>query len=100
MKRHACIFLVVAALFGVAWAVTNPLGAAPDEPAHYVRALGTASGDLRGSAVTWSDAPVNASQQRYLNSTTRRFRLRPQLAPVGTTLPCFAMKPNVPANVP
>jgi hypothetical protein len=35
-------------LIGVSWALANPPGAGPDEPAHYIKALGVAGGDLYG----------------------------------------------------
>ncbi len=98
LRWRIAAFLVVTGLFGLAWAVTDPLGAAPDEPAHYIRALATGAGDWRGTPATWSDAPITPAQQTYLDSTTRRFRVPAQLSPVGTTLPCFALKPTVPAN--
>jgi hypothetical protein len=63
-----------------------------------VRALAAGDGDLRGSGASWSDVPVTPIQQRYLDSTTRTFHVPLQLAPIGTTLPCFALKPAVPAS--
>jgi hypothetical protein len=39
------LFLV---LMGLAWAFADPPGAGPDEPAHYIKALGVGGGDLYG----------------------------------------------------
>ncbi len=46
---------------GAAWLMATPPGSAPDEGAHYVKALGAGGGDMRGSP------PVaNAAQRRAL----------------------------------
>lgn len=45
--RWVAVFGVFLAL-GLAWAVSNPPGAAPDEASHYVRLLGLAEGDVLG----------------------------------------------------
>jgi len=37
---------------GVCWAVTNPIGAAPDEPDQYIKALAAAQGEFRGTPMT------------------------------------------------
>jgi hypothetical protein len=50
------LFALFLLLIGVAWALADPPGAGPDEPAHYVKALGVAGGDLYGRT------PEGASQ--------------------------------------
>lgn len=55
------------ALLLVTWAVTNAPFASPDEPAHYVRAVGVATGNLAGSEVVsmppglWGTFPPGGS---------------------------------------
>jgi Predicted membrane protein (DUF2142) len=60
------LFLV---LIGVAWAVADPPGAGPDEPEHYVKALGVGGGDLYGRAPPTSRQPTQAQLRRLLNSS-------------------------------
>jgi len=64
----ALVVLGIGALV-VSWCGSNPIGAAPDEPSHYVRALGVAEGDWVGAEFTRSQvlAAAPASQRRSLS---------------------------------
>lgn len=62
----------------VSFILTNPLGAASDEPAHFYKAAALAHGQLRGEPATittqvgWSSTMLD-----WVSRTSREFRLRP-----------------------
>jgi Predicted membrane protein (DUF2142) len=49
-KRIPVLVSAAMALFAVAWLMATPPGSAPDEPAHYVKAIGVGRGEPYGSA--------------------------------------------------
>jgi hypothetical protein len=51
VKRNAapCLVSLFLLLIGLAWVMSNPPGAGPDEAGHYVKAVGAGGGDLLGS---------------------------------------------------
>src|SRR4051794_33120931 len=69
VRRLAVPLLLSASLvaLGAAWLMATPPGSAPDEGAHYVKALGAGAGDLRGSPAT-----PNAAQRRAFFGADRR----------------------------
>lgn len=77
----------IAVAFGVflaAWVAGNPPGMAPDEPAHYRRAVGLAHGDLLGSPVEYSSiGSIPDSRRLWLNRTSRAVRVPASLAGCG-----------------
>lgn len=81
----------------VSWIFSNPPGASPDEPSHYVRALGTAAGDITGHPGMHVPIPgVTAAQLKDLNDYVRSYPVPAGLAP--TTFACNAFKSMVPAT--
>ena len=56
---HKPELLVVGTFFllGLAWIVSNPPGAAADEPSHYVRMVGLSEGHLIGAALREGEGP-------------------------------------------
>jgi Predicted membrane protein (DUF2142) len=75
--RSAPLLLTLAlTLLTAAWLVTNPPSAAPDESAHYVKALGAGGLDLAGEAPRAAGPPDSASQiERWKWRTSRTFTL-------------------------
>jgi hypothetical protein len=74
MVRYAAARLRLG-LFGIgltllmaAWVCGNPLGAGPDEAAHYVRALGVGGGDLVGARFI----PSQAERRAFAEGADRR----------------------------
>lgn len=54
MRRDRALPVLLALSLGLlisAWAIGNPPSAAPDEPAHYIKALGVGGGDFIGTSV-------------------------------------------------
>ncbi len=81
-----CLFLALA-LLGTAWSVGTPLMAVPDEPAHVIRAVAVAHGDVVGrDVVTETDDPE-------LENRTDTFFTIPDAYGRVTSLPtCFAFE--------
>ncbi|MBJ7608963.1 MAG: DUF2142 domain-containing protein [Candidatus Dormibacteraeota bacterium] len=73
----APLLLVIAYMvFGIAWVFTNPPGFAPDEPEHYVKAIGIAHGEVRGDPAPYTQLPiVNSQMLQWLNLSTRLVRV-------------------------
>ena len=92
--------LVVAAflLLGTAWLVGNPPGAAPDEPAHYLKALAAGRGQLHlgRKPVPPPAAEPLSPAQRWLLTNSRLVRVPAGLAP--TPLACNAFQSEVSAG--
>jgi hypothetical protein len=84
-----------AALFA-AWIVGNPLGRAPDEPAHYVKTLAVGSGDILGKRVPAPPTGLTPTQAAWLNQAERLFTLPSGLA-VYPNLPCKVQDPTASA---
>lgn len=85
------------AVLGVAWALSTPPGAAPDEPSHYIRMVGLARGDLMGDRVDPSTPPpgplpsVEAAER--MNREAGWYELPSILMPPGG---CNAFRPEQP----
>ncbi|HEY4028556.1 MAG TPA: DUF2142 domain-containing protein [Candidatus Dormibacteraeota bacterium] len=77
------------ALLIAAWAFASPLGAAPDEAAHTVRAAAAAVGQLQGRSVMPYDRTPQRTpaQADFLNAEAQQFTIPAGLAPPE---PCFA----------
>ena len=72
-RRRGVLVLVIGyALLVVAWAMANPLVAAPDEPVQYVRALGAGYGQWAGTAYV-PVSPQQSQKDRLLAALTRTF---------------------------
>jgi hypothetical protein len=91
------VLMVVAyGLLASAWLASSPATASPDEGAHYLRALGAASGQLSGGAPSPLPQPVPTTQ-RYMWLTSRTFSLPNRLVP-PLTLICTAGHPELSAS--
>ena len=104
MARKSWLGPLVLALslagFGVAWAVTNPIGAAPDEPAHYIKALAVGQGDWLGSKLAPGEQPVfaepvrdNLATIRDVPQLTRRVTIPARLEPDKAGCTAFTPAP-------
>ena len=97
VRRRLLSVLVVLPylLLGFAWVWTNPIGAAPDEPAHLIKALGVAQLDIGEQYVGPADDPQVGGSERNA-SITRLVTIPSVLVPAGTT--CFATDSNATAD--
>lgn len=87
------VLLAAYGLLAVAWLFGNPPGAAPDEPAHYVKALGAGGGDIFGrrlsttlTATSAGVAPsltISPENLKFLQADDRVVRIPPRLTPPG-----------------
>lgn len=94
------------AALGVAWALTTPPGAAPDEPSHYVRMVGLSAGRLLGERVDL-DRPfgvdLSTEAVERVNREAGWYRLDDGVAPPnvcnsGSTTRPFACDQPLPAS--
>ncbi len=84
--RPPAVFLIAYGLLLVAWSVGNPPFAGPDESAHYVRAVGLASGQLLGARTSFSlasDPDRDPLRIAWKNQSARAYRLPQGLSPKG-----------------
>ena len=78
-----------------AWVFSNPPGYGPDEPAHYIKALGAGRGELFGGEGGFAVGPgFGPDQLRWINQAARAIDVPAGLAPDG--LPC---SPSLDAGV-
>jgi len=88
-RRCRPLVLLVAgwALLLTGWVFSNPPGYAPDEPAHYIKALAAGRGEFFGGEGGFPEGPgFGPDQLRWINRAARAFDLPAGLAPDG--LPC------------
>ena len=70
-------------LLGLSWLVANPPAAAPDEPAHYLRAIAVGRFDFIGRPTNqFLMLPTNAAQEDFLHRSTRMVDV-----PLGLAIP-------------
>lgn len=76
-----------------AWVTTNPPFAAPDEPDHYIRAVGLSRGEILGRPTTVSiPADANTELRTYVERSSPDFRSVAVPARLfGTNLTCDAL---------
>jgi hypothetical protein len=81
------------ALLLLGWVFASPFGAAPDEPAHAVRALASAAGQWQGQPATpyQRTADRTTAQAGLLNQVAQDFTVPASLLPAD---PCFARRPD------
>lgn len=91
--RVAAIFVIPYLLLGIAWLGSNPAGAAPDEDAHMIKALGIASLDI-GAPYVGPVRPPGSLANRNA-SVSRVVTIPSRLSPAGLT--CFRSEPLVTA---
>jgi hypothetical protein len=78
-----------------AWVFSNPPGYGPDEPAHYIKALGAGRGEFFGGEGGYPEGPgFGPDQLRWINQAARAIDVPAGLAPDG--LPC---SPSLDAGV-
>ncbi len=99
MRRALASLAAGWALLLAAWVVGNPPFAAPDEAAHYVRALGAAQGDWSGVPARVAPPPglaadVAARQVAWVDQSTRAVRVAGRLAPLPD---CYVRDPRATA---
>jgi hypothetical protein len=92
--RVAALFVLPYLLLGLAWAFSNPPGAAPDESAHLIKALGMAHLDIG----TKYEGPASGTRPVDLRnaSITRVVSIPARLVPTGYS--CTAFQPTKPAT--
>src|SRR5271167_4033623 len=109
MSRHPTRLLVLGcyAALAVVWAMTNPPFAAPDEAAHYLRAVGVSDGSLLGTPARLNgpgsdekplhfEEPEPTEQQlAWVDQATRSVAVPPGLSPEGFA--CELYQPSVSA---
>ena len=87
------LLLVLAyALLSGAWIVGNPAGGAPDETAHYLKALAVAAGQPAGRPSDLQPSPGDSKQAAWVKRTTRGVDVPAGLSPAG--LQCNAQRPT------
>ena len=87
----ALLLAVSYALLGTAWVLGNPAGAAPDETAHYLKALAVADGQPAGQPADLAPSPGDGERERWMKRTTRALDVPPGLSPEG--LQCNVLRP-------
>lgn len=75
-----------------AWAVATPLGAAPDEPTHMVRAVAVSYGQITGTGPTQLRSIGTDLWQRY-----QPVRVPQSVAALSPEVGCFAFRPGTTA---
>ncbi len=95
-RRNRAPELLLGALFGwiLLWALTNPLGTAPDEPSHYAKVVAAGHGHILGAAVPFSEIQAlrafNEDSLRQVRNAYRSFLVPADLR-VTTNPPCTAL---------
>jgi hypothetical protein len=84
-------------LIAVAWALGNPVSAAPDEPQNAVKAYATATGQLRGAPYASPVRDPNDPREAWFRRSGRVYDLPPRLVPPTNTR-CYAFDPHMPAS--
>src|SRR5580692_4273128 len=80
-RQTACVVILAAyAALAIAWAMTNPPFAAPDEANHYLRAVGISDGSLVGRSVRDTDPTLDTKQLAWTNQATRSVVIPPGLS--------------------
>src|SRR3954454_17843486 len=98
MRLRAIPLAVVACygLLGLAWAVTNPPFASPDETQHYLRALGVSQGTLIGDPTHYNGPQLTPKETAWRVKLTRSVPVPAGLSPTG--IDCEVFKPNITPN--
>ncbi|MCU1656964.1 MAG: hypothetical protein JWO57_1620, partial [Pseudonocardiales bacterium] len=100
----AGLFVAPYLILMITWAISNPPGAAPDEPSHLVKSLGMAHFDVGSKYIGTSGATCPASEgqcghsifvRRRGDSLRRVVQIPARLSPAGLT--CEAFRPDVSA---
>jgi Predicted membrane protein (DUF2142) len=93
MSARTPLVLVAAwALIALAWAFANPPFAAPDEEAHYLRAVGVAGGTLTGDELTARPAAELTRREAWLAMNSREVVVPARLVPPDPG--CYVLDPS------
>jgi hypothetical protein len=84
-------------LLAFAWALGNPVSAAPDEPQNAVKAYATATGQLRGAPYASPVRDPDDPREAWFRRSGRVYDLPPRLVPPTNTR-CYAFDPHAPAR--
>lgn len=76
----------------IAWALANPPSASPDEPANFVKAYATATGQLRGERYTSPARDRDDPRERWFRAAGRIYRIPPRLV-APPNIRCYAFDP-------
>lgn len=101
-RRLTCPAVLLAlfhAALSLAWVLGNPVGAAPDEPSQYLKALAVGGGELTSEVLAVPPPPPPSLDTdkpgAWLRRTSRVVDVPPGLSPQG--LACNAFKPTLSA---
>jgi hypothetical protein len=79
------------------WALSNPPGASPDEPAHFVKLVGISDGQVAGSREPWFQrSGISPGFLAFWDQTTRGYNIPANLVPDDPG--CVAFHPAVSAG--
>ncbi len=85
-------------LFGVAWAVSDPVPAGPDEAMHMIHALAVGQGQITGQPGPSPNRPIGLGDTiRFWDQTTRYFSVNARRAP-DSVYSCVARTLDQPAT--
>jgi hypothetical protein len=92
--RHGALAVGVSlVLLTAAWVMATLPFAAPDEPEHYLRALGIANGKLLGPRVPYPDPQLTPAALAWADQGTRAILVPARLAPPEVN--CLDGKPDI-----
>jgi hypothetical protein len=99
-RRGVVVLLAGLSFVWLAWVGSTPLGAGPDEPSQYLRALSVGGGHLLGTPAAWHEpeVPLSPFRQAVFDANSARVSVPNRLQPEIPTLPCYAGRPAVPAS--
>jgi hypothetical protein len=86
------LLVVAYVLLVIAWIFGNPPGSAPDETAHYLKALSVARGEPIGRRPGISPLPSDPADVAWTKRNSRAVEVPAGLSPVG--LQCNVLQPN------
>jgi len=94
LGRHGLLLVVLfVGLTGVSWIVANPPGYAPDEPAHYTKALSVGHRVWVGQPGAYDIGPgFGPAQLGWINQAARVVEIQPNMAP--DQLACSIFQPR------
>ncbi|WP_239380130.1 DUF2142 domain-containing protein [Frankia sp. CIT1] len=100
VSRAPVLLLSALTCWMLLWALTNPLGTAPDEPSHYAKAVAAGHGQILGDAVPFAEIQATRAfsddSLRQVRNAYRSFLLPADLRDT-TNPPCTALHPDVSA---
>lgn len=88
--RGPYLLVAFVLLHGLSWIMANPPGYAPDEPAHYTKAIGVGRGELVGQPEPYPIGPgFGPLQLKWINKASRTVKIPPRLSPGGLACSIF-----------